>query len=227
MATKVTAQTEKVHVSHLISDFLLKNRKVILITCSVILIALTTLLVTIVVIDKKSSSAIEKVEKLQEEWQDASSAEDAQALATFETSALETLALIGKSNTRNIGGSRAFLLAAEIAYSRKEWQIAREYYLSAAKAAPKAYTAGIALFNAAVSAEESGDEDGALALFTQAANTKGFGLVPRALFNAARIEEQRSQKDAALALYTRLVSEFADDSWGKLAKSRILSLESN
>lgn len=216
---------EKRSIPAIISDFIISNRKVLLIGIAVLGVAFISF-VALTVIQAKATAAIDaKVASYIEEWAEAKSAGDEAALATAEDGLLASLGEITGKGVSSPARARANLLAADIKYSRKDWTGARDGFLAAAADAPSVYTAGIALYNAASCEEELGNADSALALYSKAAADDSFNLKPRAMFNIGRIEEQRSKTKEAIEAYENLVEKYPENSWSLLAKSRLVVLQ--
>lgn len=225
MSTKVAQEkdTGKTTVAKRINDFLSTYRAVIITAFAVILVAIVALLAVTVITDNAKKKAFEAVESSVSDWETARSAEDKSGLAAKEDEIIAGLAKLAKS--KNFAGSRASMTIAEIYYSRKDWKNAGEYYVAAANAAPKAYSAGINWFNAGSCADELGNADEALADFNKALALENFAMKPRALFNIGRIEEQRGNTTEAIASYEKMSEQYPSDDWTSLAKSRLIALQ--
>jgi tetratricopeptide (TPR) repeat protein len=109
---------------------------------------------------------------------------------------------------------------------QKNWVAAEEKWLKAAEAAPKSYLAPIAVYNAAVAAEEQGNVESAIAFYSRAA---GFGdsfpAAARAQFSVGRLEESRNNKDSAVEAYRNLLAKWPNEPvWPNLAQNRLLVL---
>lgn len=227
MSTKAVRENgaEKATLSQRLNDLITKFRVVIISTLIVLAVLFVGILTYTTITEKKATAAYEKIETLVKDWETAKGGTDQTGLAAKEDDIIAKLTPIAKANKTTFAGSRAYLSIAEIYFSRKDWKNAEDNYLAAAKADAKAYTSGIACYNAAVCADEQGNADQAVELFNKAIADKGFALKSRAFFNIGRIEEQRSHAEAAIASYQKLVEQFPDDEWAKLAKSRIIALQ--
>ncbi|MGP1458971.1 MAG: tetratricopeptide repeat protein [Treponema sp.] len=128
---------------------------------------------------------------------------------------------------RRITGVRANMLAAEIAYSQEDFSKAASYWLTAAAKGRDSYTAPLAYFNAAVCFENSGDLDNAVKNYKTAAETEDFLIFSHASFCCGRTLENQGNADEAIEVYNKLYGKTPDDSWAKLAKSRIIALEAS
>ncbi len=227
MSTNATRDNgaEKATLSQKLNDFIVKFRILIISVFVALAVVFLSLMAYTTIVEKKSSSAQEKTETLMKDWEAAKGANDQSALSAKEDETIATLLKLAKSNKGSFAGARAYMSAAEIYFSRKDWKNAEENYLAAAKSSAKAYTAGLCYYNAAISADEQGNADKAVESLNKAIALEGFSLKSRAYFNLGRIEEQRGHAEAALAAYKKLAEQYPDDEWTKLAKSRIIALE--
>lgn len=125
---------------------------------------------------------------------------------------------------RGVAGVRANMAAAELAFSKGEWGSAATYWTCAAEKSKKSYTASLCHFNAGVASENAGNLDAALASYKIASADSDFLLKAHAQFSLARSEEALGKKEAALADYQKLIDDAPDSSWGRLAKTKVLSM---
>ena len=227
MSTKAVQgnAAEKVTVSQKLNDFITKFRVAIIAIIAVVVIAVVAILLVSVVTEGNSRKAFESVDKALTDWDAARTAADKTGLAAKEDELIVSLKKVAASSGKTYAAAHALNTVAEIYYSRKDWKNAEEQYLAAAKAAPKAFSCGINYYNAASCADELGNADDALAYFNKALALENFSMKPRALFSIGRIEEQRSKKAEAIAAYEKLASQYPDDDWTLLAKSRIIALQ--
>ena len=181
-------QTEKKTLTDSIGDFITAYRKVILGLLVVIFAAAAAFGIGTAVLSAQKKSALSDLDALEAEYSKLAADEHADAQKKSEIAA-QAKALAEKSG--GVARTRAAMFAADIAFADKNWEESRTYWLMAAKAQSKAYTAPICFYNAAVCSEEAGDLDAAVSYFNTAAENKDFPLVPHALFNAGRIEESR------------------------------------
>jgi TPR repeat-containing protein TP_0282 len=176
------------------------------------------------VLSAQKKSALSDLDALEAEYSKLAADEHADAQKKSEIAA-QAKALAEKSG--GVARTRAAMFAADIAFADKNWEESRTYWLMAAKAQSKAYTAPICFYNAAVCSEEAGDLDAAVSYFNTAAENKDFPLVPHALFNAGRIEESRGNYAQAAALYEKLNASHSGTDWANLGKSRIIALRAS
>ena len=204
-------------------EFLTQHRKPIAIAlaavCTVVAIALIVSSITA----RAAKNASMETEAMISEWTDLR-IKNADDMATKEDSLAEKLEKQAVANGRTYSAFRAYTALGEIYALRKDWEKALTFYQKAGEALPKAYTAGIAYFNAAACADELQQHDKALELYTLSAASDDFPLKPRAMFNIGRLEESLSHSDKAVEAYTKLTELYPDNDWALLAKSRIIAL---
>jgi TolA-binding protein len=124
----------------------------------------------------------------------------------------------------SVVGTRANLLKAELYFRDKKYEDARSAWISAAEMQKKAYTAPIAWYNAAVCSEELGDTASAVSQYEAAIAFDDFALKTHAIFSLARIKDESGDYAGAAARYQELGDTYPDDSWTKLATSRLITL---
>lgn len=133
-------------------------------------------------------------------------------------------AYLGKSG---IVGARANMLAADIYFQRKDWAAGKDCYLKAASAGENFYTSGICYYNAAVCAEELGDNQAASGYYETASGKNNFYLAPHALFNVGRLSESLSDFTKAKDSYQKIIDSYPGDEFTKLAHSRLIALKAS
>jgi lipopolysaccharide biosynthesis regulator YciM len=117
-------------------------------------------------------------------------------------------------------------MAANIYHERKDWEKAREAWEASAAKGAATHLAPVSLFNAAVAAEEAGDQDAALEHYRRALAFADFPEAARAQFSAGRLEEKNGNTEAAIAAYSAVIDNWPQyTDWTNLAHSRILALE--
>ena len=130
------------------------------------------------------------------------------------------------SKTSGFASSRAYIIIADINYTKKNWAEAESAYIASAEKAPKSYLAPLSYYNAASAAEEQGKTQDAINLYTKALNYENeFPAAIRAQFAVGRLEEYRNNPEAALTAYRTLVGKWPSDPiYVNLAQSRIIVL---
>ncbi len=207
-----------------LSDFLQKNRALILGCCITLVGALVVFIAITVALNAMNAKALREVAALDQRYEtlrfdiaDESKRSDVDALLVD----LNAFA----ANHKSYAGARACELAASIHSDLKNWAEAAPAWGRTAEAAKGTYLEPIALYNQAVALEEQNDAQGAADLLARAAAFDDFPGASRAQFNAARVQEDLD-KNVALETYRSLVGKWPNDMlWTPLAQSRIIALE--
>ena len=207
-------------------QFLTQHRKPIVIILGVICAVVAVALIASAMTTRAAKSASVETEAIISEWADLRDKND-EDMTAKEDALAEKLGKQAVANGHTYAAFRAYTTLGEIYVLRKDWEKALALYKKAGEALPKAYTAGIAYFNAAVCADELQQHDKALELYTLSAALEDFPLKPRALFNIGRLEESLAHPDKAIEAYTKLTEAYPDNDWTLLAKSRIIALSIN
>ena len=139
--------------------------------------------------------------------------------------ALEKAAPLAKKG--GIVGARANMLCAELTFQQKKYEDSAAYWKACAAKAKKTYIAPIAYFNLGVCNEELGKLDDAAENYKIASDNVDFVLRPHAMFSYARVIDLKGDYKLAADSYNALVNAYADNSWAKLAKSRLIALKND
>lgn len=213
---------EKKTNSEKLDGFLEKNKKWLFAVLAVAVIGVIAFAVVVSVSAKSAEKTIAAVDEITYTLtKNSADLEDAE-LSARRAAAVEAVApYLGKSG---VGGVRANMLAAELAYSDKDFAGALEYWTAAASKGKKSYTAPLCYYNMGACSEELGKLSDAAEYYKKAADDKEFVLKSHAMFSLGRVYEALNDKDKALETYNALVNESPDDTWAKLAKTRVLAL---
>ncbi len=208
-----------------LESFMTRNRKAIII-CFVALVAVAAVVCICFGVKsgsaKKNLAAIDSIEYAY--TKDSGSLSDEEVLAR-QTETLENLKpYLSKKGS---AGTRANMLAADIAFVQNDYENAVKYYLAGFSSNKNAYTAPLCKFNAGVCYEELEDFASAAKCYESASSFDDFLLKSHALFSLGRVKEVLGDADGAKEAYTKLTEGFKNDSWSDLAQSRLIYLETN
>ncbi|GHV59189.1 hypothetical protein AGMMS49579_26830 [Spirochaetia bacterium] len=219
---------EKVSLGEGINNFIQKNRKGILVCFGVIVVLLAGFIGGLAVRDAVRNKAISRVEDFNTRYEELRW-DISEGTKVEETTALLTELTAFAEKTSGYAGGRAWAIIAGIRGDKKEWAEAVEAWSSTAKTASKTYLAPVALFNAATAAEEQGNAEDAIRLYTEClAGADIFPAAARAQFSIGRLQESQSNSAAALEAYRTLISKWPNDPvWTNLAQNRIIALQLN
>jgi tetratricopeptide (TPR) repeat protein len=218
-------KTQEINVNDGIADFIQKNRRVIITVAAGVVVLLAAFIGWISWRDFTRARAISRVEAFSERYEslridinDPSKAGEVQAL-------LDELNAFGGKNSA-YPGARAYSIAADIYFDKKDWAEAETAWIKAARVAPKIYLAPVALYNAAVAAEERGDIAQAIDLYTQALGyEEQFPAAVRAQYAIGRLREEQADIGAAVEAYRTVIEKWpAETVWSNLANSRIIAI---
>jgi len=215
---------EKLNLGDKITEFVQRNRRVILFLVSAVFVLIVGLIVFLSLQDVFRKRAISEVEELNRRF------EDIRFFASDENADMRTLLADLDSfakNRRGYAGSKAWSIIAQIHSSEENWQKAEEAWLNAAKAGDKTYLAPISLFNAAAAAEEQGKLEEAIELLQKSIDHRfEFPAAPRAQFSIGRLYEQLNNYPAAIEAYRAVLINWHNiPVWQHLARSRITAIE--
>lgn len=210
-----------------VSEFVIKKRVIFLTAAGAVLAVLLAVGIYSLVSNaaaENSSRAMEVVRGKITAW---NSEKDEAKRAEIETALLADIDNIVKKWPRSFAAQQGLFTKSGLYAYKKDWAAAEAACLEAVKRLPKSYLAPVALESAAVAAEEQGKTDAALEHYTTITTqykTDTPGLA-HAYFSIGRLNEAKSDWKAALDAYGRLLSDFADSDWAKLAKDRVIYLK--
>ncbi len=218
-----SAKKEKVNTSEKIDSFVSKNRKPILITGLIVIIAAAAVCIAVVITDSVKVKNISAIDAIEYSLIKDSADLDDSAVATRLNDALT--AVTPFLTKGGVAGVRANMLAADVSFQKKDYENSRTYWLAAAEKGKKVYTESICWYNAAVCSEELNDNANAVAYYEKASEGEEFLLVTHCLFSIGRVKEAMNDAEGAAAAYQKLVDKYPSDQWTNLAQSRILALK--
>jgi len=217
-----------------ISDFIQKNRKGIFATIIVVVVLFVGMLAYIYIGDYFNKKANEHVEELNTRFTDIQLLKrQGDNISDQEDALLNDLeAYIAKTSPitegKGFAQGKVWSLVGHIYSGKEAWEKAEEAWLNAANKGSNTYLGPIALFNAAVAAEEQGKLDEAVTLLEQCVSHKfDFPSAPRAQFNIGRLYEQLGKNDEALAAYRVVLTKWPNmPVFQYLAHNQIIKIDS-
>ena len=218
MAEKETKKT-----SFKLNTFLEKNRKVLLIVLIVVLVGIFGFSVYAMLASKSSEKALSAIDEISYKLTDGSIGLEESELEEKRSESLE--ALVPYCSKGGIVGVTANRLSAEIVFQKKEYENAISYWSQAALKAKNTYTAPLSYYNIAVCYEELDKVAEAEENYKKASDFDGFVLKSHALFSLGRIRESQEKYSEAAEAYKAANDSSPNDSWAKLAKTRLIDLK--
>jgi tetratricopeptide (TPR) repeat protein len=230
MATKKKIDTnvkaeEGIDLNNRLNDFIQKNRKILLAGLIALVVALIGVVAGVSIFDAVSKKALTTVDELNRRYEvlrfDITEPEK-----EADVTALLADLTVFASKHSGYAGARASSIVANIHADRKNWTEAQTAWLAAAKSGAKTYLVPVALYNAAIAAEEQGDVAGAIDLYTQSLSYSDlFPAASRAGFALGRLQEAQSNTEAATKAYQDVLDKWPNDQvWASLAQSRLIAL---
>ena len=220
----------KLSISEKLSQFMQKNRKIIIIGFISLFVVLIAFIAGFSINDKISAKAFSRVDSFESRYNElkpfiGGEGTEAASKQADITALLEELSAFQKEIS-GFAAARAFNISAGIYENQKKWAEAEKAWTDAANAAKKSYLAPVSLYNAAVAAEEQGNTESAIGLYKKALDFgDAFIGAARAQFSIGRLEESLNNREAALDAYKSLVSKWPNDPiWSNFAHSRIIAL---
>lgn len=210
-----------------ISDFLINNKKPLLIILAAVVLAIAIVLVSLSIVNNNKAAMLLEIDSLEARYQNLLQQDD----TTDDYSAnLETL-----KNDLNIlaekGGSsypviKANYLLGSLAAEKENWENAEAYFQKAYEIGTKFYTAPLALINVGVALEEQGKVDEALKTYVKVWDEFGTdsAVGAKALFSQARIYDNQGDSELAKALFNQLIDNFPNSDYSKIAKNQVIYL---
>ncbi len=224
MAEIISLKKEESNPQSKIENFMTRNRVLIITLGCALIVAAVAVCAVVGIIDAQDKKGIAAVDSIEYEYTRDFSKLSEEEIVARQNSALEALKpLLAK---KNIVGVRANMLAADIAYAKKDFTNSLDYNLAAARLGKKAYTVPVSYFNAASCCEELGNNADAALYYELASESKDFALKSHAEFGLARVKEALGDLDAAADAYQKLVDDFPGDEWASLAQTRLIQLKS-
>jgi len=207
-------------------QFLIKNRKPLLIGVSVVLLGLIIFGIASTVQERRITEYTERVEQAQDLFEDYRQADDEQKAEISSELQNELYDILDRMDGA-YPGLRALHILGELAYQEDRYDDAKEYFLRITNDFPHTHLAPVSLMNAAVISEQLEDYEGAISYYQQVAErySNEYHGAPRALLNIGRLYEELDDTSAALQAYEQLTAEYQNTEWANLAQTRIIQLE--
>lgn len=208
-----------------LNEKLEKSKGIVLAVGVVVAVLIVVVAVFATVRSKSISKGIEQIDSISYVLTNDSAELSDSDITARQNKALEELASLSEKGS--IVGIRANMLVAEVAFAQKKYEDARSAWLKAANADKKSYTASLCFYNAAVCSENLNDSEGAISYYKIASDDEDFLLRDHALFSLGRVNESNQKYEEAKTAYEKLDALHPSSNWGKLAKSRLISLKSS
>lgn len=214
---------EKKTASSKLTETIEKNKKGITVVFAVIVVALVAYIVINTCSTKAAKKGLAAIDEISYTLTNGSNQLEEAELTERENTALESLkAYTGKNG---IVGIRANMLAADITFKMKNYEDSLNFWKATATKGKSSYTAPIAYFNMGVCYEELNKIDEAAENYKKAADSSDYVLQTHAKFSYGRVLEAKGDFSGAIEAYNDLNDKFPEDTWAKIAKTRIIKLQ--
>ena len=209
-----------------LNSLLRKNRKVLLIALTVIVVALIGLGIGTSVSKSNLNKQFNLIDELEESYAtlQAMDSEEAAYQAKYDDLLSQLQDLSGKK--ANYPALKAEYLLGMIAFEKEEYQKALDSFFTVYEKSKETYMGSLSLSNAAAAAEELNNSALALEYYTKLIDEFGFAAAeaPKALFAQGRLQEKGGNKDLAKATFQQLADQFPSSEFGKLAQNKLALL---
>jgi tetratricopeptide (TPR) repeat protein len=223
---KLHEEKKQKSIKEQLVEILTNYRKVIVIGLLAIVIAIAALTVYSVLRERKIDAGTELTEELQEKFQLWTASPETERDDTEE----EIENLFSEINSRYSGTfphQRALMIKGTLLFEKEMWEEAADHFSQIANRYPKSYLAPVALMNKASAFEESGKLREAMEIYQSIVDN--YAAVspdaPRATFSIGRLYEETGQLESAVDAYYELIDSFSESDWTKLARDRIIYIE--
>lgn len=180
---------------------------------------------------EESTIMVEELQKQFEKWSENMDKEEAEQPEDMGETDKELIAeadSILEKYPNLYAAQRALYIKGNVYYKKSEWSSAAEVFILLQERFPKSYLAPIALHIAAIASEEMDEIDRALKLHNQIISSYAsmYPDTPRSIFTIGRLYEHKEQYEEAKEQYNTLINEYTSSNWTKLARDRIIYLQS-
>jgi|SRR5574344_145532 TolA-binding protein len=206
-----------------VSAFIEKRKFIIILILCVILFYVVGYIVGSAIGSSSKNKSLSKIEEITYNLTNESMNLSDEEIETRRNEALSALEPFVKKS--GISGARANMLCAEIVYQQKKYDDAANYWKNVASKSKKSYLAPIAYYNLGVCYEQLGNTQEASNNYKKAADNNDYILQTHAKFSYGRTLESLGKIDEAKVVYQDLNDKNPDDTWAKIAKTRLLVLD--
>lgn len=217
------AEQKKETTSSKAEKFVTKNAKVLIVVLAVVVCGVIGYILGNFISSKSNAKALSAIDNITYELTKDSAALEATELDARRATAFEQLAPYAKKG--GVVGVRANMLCADLAFQQEKFEASAEYWTAVVAKSKKSYTAPIANYNLGVCYEQLGKTEDAAAAYKKAADAEDFTLRAHAAYSYGRALEAKGDYKAAVEAYNELNNRTPDDTWAKLAKTRVLVLK--
>ncbi len=221
-------KSEQIQFKQKLSLAIQKNGSILLGILVLIVITIVGLIIFNSIQMKNLEKSVQKIEIIQEDYQNLSSITDETEKKDAESKIIKDLDSIISNGKKDYSLQRALFIRGNLYFQNKEWDSAISDFDSLAEFFPKSYLAPISLINAGTAYEESDRIDEAISRYQRVIENYSdiSPEISNIYFSIGRLYELKTDTDAAIDTYNTLLDKFPNSNWTNLARSRIIYLES-
>ncbi|NNM55332.1 MAG: tetratricopeptide repeat protein [Spirochaetales bacterium] len=221
MVEKKVSSTSAARVA--ISNFLQKNRSVILTAIVVVVVVLAALAGWSIYAQGVKKDFGAKIEKLDSDYSQWKSEADTTKKAQLEKNLLSELKALEAKAPNSYALLKAYFIQGEYQTDQKQWDTAAVSFEKVFTLDKTSYLAPVALVNAAVCYENANEQAMALQEYTTFISqyNKNALLAPQVYFSQGALLEAMGKTADAIKSYQQNVENFPDSDWTKLSRDRL------
>lgn len=198
-----------------VTGFYNLHKKTLFIACAAVVVILLAIVIVSAVMTSNTEKAMIRISDLGDRVTAYVSAGESNQ-EEFDALVSDLNAEIGKSSYPSI---KAAFLLGNLYFDTKDYQNAYTSYVKCYELNTSSYLAPLALVNGAAAAEELGDTDSALELYSKVQDYEISGVNAKALFNSARINLGKGNTELAKAQLESIVASYSYSEYAALAKN--------
>ena len=220
-------QTPKQKFLNNLSNLLQRYKMYLIVVLIVIVAGVVTFTIVSEVRKNRISTSTQKIEQLQDNYEQWLTKEDEGEKAELEEAILTDADAIIENYPTLYAAQRAYFVKATFFFEQQEYSKAVTNFIELVSKFPDSYLAPISLVNAAVAFEENGEIQKAIEQYEKLVNSykETFPGTPEALFSLGRLYEKAEEFTSAFEAYSDIEDTFPSSNWTKLARNRIIKLK--
>ncbi len=216
--------------TEILSAFILRNRRTLIILTSIIIIAVIATGITISTINKQLYKKTSQVELFYDDytnWANNSAELSEEELQNAYLKLHDDLLQFIDSTRKGYPELRALFTLASVEYQKENYKSAVDLFLQVFEDYPESHLAASAAMNTAVCYELLDDSESAVSYYQRVFENYGdrSSEAPHAKFSIGRLYEGMTEPAKAIEAYRELSAVYPDSEWAKLAVSRLIALE--
>ncbi|MBL7007162.1 MAG: tetratricopeptide repeat protein [Spirochaetia bacterium] len=216
--------------AEIMSAFISRNRKTLIIITSIIIVAVIATGITISTLNKQLYKKTAQVELLYEDytnWVNSSAELSEEEKQDTYVKLYDDLSQFIDSARNGYPELRALFTLASVEYHKENYKSAVDLFSQVIEEYPDSHLAASAAMNTAVCYELLGDSESAVSYYQLVFDNYGDRSpdAPHAKFSIGRLYESMNEPAKAIESYRELSTVYPDSEWAKLAVSRLIVLE--